>query len=331
MILSIQHRGKPVQIPNDVLSKADLTVGALRETIANVIGSEGDKTKLLTSGKMLHATDNELPISTIVPTANQDKPVSIIVLATSTKSIAQIATSRQTYEKSTHRLHNDLPSTSSSAPKFIGKPNKTKSSTISNDNEYGFGTIESLKEYSDSNKAQKVLERLGTDAGILMVMREKKWKVGALKEMKPVGKVSQDVCVMGYNVGKGMEIRLRLRTDDESGFRSIPQLLHVLSHELAHNVESEHGIAFKETMRWIERKIKGVDWRGTGGRELSQGINVGAVGSNSLANSNDDVVDVEERSGALGGRRLHTSRLLQEDDDRRRESRRSADHDKQGK
>jgi hypothetical protein len=40
-------------------------------------------------------------------------------------------------------------------------------------------------------------------------------------EMFPDGKVGVDeVCVLGLNVNKGQEIRLRLRTDDLRGFRT---------------------------------------------------------------------------------------------------------------
>lgn len=96
-------------------------------------------------------------------------------------------------------------------------------------------------------------------------MRRKGWRVGALKEMPPEGKVGVDpVCVLGYNTGKGMEIHLRLRTDDRMGFRPMRMIRQVLAHELAHNVFSEHDDRFKELMRWIEREAGKMDWRSGG-------------------------------------------------------------------
>jgi hypothetical protein len=47
--------------------------------------------------------------------------------------------------------------------------------------------------------------------------------------------VSQ-VCILGYNVNKGQEISLRLRTDDYAGFRKYLAIRKTLVHELTHNV-----------------------------------------------------------------------------------------------
>ena len=54
------------------------------------------------------------------------------------------------------------------------------------------------------------------------------------------GKVGVDpVCVLGLNVNKGQEIKLRLRTDDLQVFRKILTIKKTLYHELTHNVHSE--------------------------------------------------------------------------------------------
>lgn len=100
------------------------------------------------------------------------------------------------------------------------------------------------------------MESLRADRGFLDVMRRKRWLVGALKEMPPEGRVGLDpVCVLGYNTNAGAEIHLRLRTDDEKGFRSITSIRQVLAHELAHNEFSDHDTRFKELMRWVEREV----------------------------------------------------------------------------
>ena len=61
-----------------------------------------------------------------------------------------------------------------------------------------------------------------------------------LAELEADGKVGvSEVCVLGLNVNKGEEIKLRLRTDDRQGFRNYADILKVLHHELAHCVHSE--------------------------------------------------------------------------------------------
>jgi hypothetical protein len=45
-----------------------------------------------------------------------------------------------------------------------------------------------------------------------------------------------EVCILGYNVNKGQEISLRLRTDDYAGFRKYLAIRKTLVHELTHNV-----------------------------------------------------------------------------------------------
>ncbi len=48
------------------------------------------------------------------------------------------------------------------------------------------------------------------------------------------------MCVLGYNVNKGQEISLRLRTDDWRGFRKYARIRETLIHELAHMVGAQH-------------------------------------------------------------------------------------------
>lgn len=61
----------------------------------------------------------------------------------------------------------------------------------------------------------RLLHRLAADPGVQGIMSRHRWTVGLLSEMPPEGKVGVSaVCVLGYNVNKGQEISLRLRTDD---------------------------------------------------------------------------------------------------------------------
>ena len=79
--------------------------------------------------------------------------------------------------------------------------------------------------------------RLAADRGIQAVMARYQWRVGLLSELPPQGKVGiSPVCVLGLNVNRGQEIKLRLRTDDLRGFRKYDKIRETLIHELAHMV-----------------------------------------------------------------------------------------------
>ncbi|KAF0720044.1 Aste57867_599 [Aphanomyces stellatus] len=110
---------------------------------------------------------------------------------------------------------------------------------------YKFHGIETLPNLPDEATARNILDTLAQDPGILAVLAQHKWQVGALAEMFPDGKVGVDpVCVLGLNENKGQRILLRLRTDDLRGFRKYLTIKKVLYHELAHNVQSSAGILF---------------------------------------------------------------------------------------
>eukprot|EP00977_Amphora_coffeiformis_P020411 scaffold8235_cov155-Amphora_coffeaeformis.AAC.8 len=137
--------------------------------------------------------------------------------------------------------------------------------------DYGFGTIETLPNLPHREKAQRILETLANDPGIQACMAKHNWKVGALAELYPEGKVGEsEVCVMGLNQNKGMRILLRVRTDDLRGFRKMLSVRKVLFHELAHNVHSEHNGKFFQLMRQIEAECNSLDWtKGAGLTDMS--------------------------------------------------------------
>ena len=122
--------------------------------------------------------------------------------------------------------------------------------------------MEAIAGLPGQKRAEEILNGLACDRGFLKAMGMKKWRVGKLKEMLPDGKVGVDaVCVLGYNVNRGAEIHLRIRTDDMQGFRGMHLIRRVLAHELAHNEVSEHDNRFKEVMRWVERVAERENWR----------------------------------------------------------------------
>lgn len=120
--------------------------------------------------------------------------------------------------------------------------------------------------------ARALLQHLASDPGILGVMKKHGWKVELLSEMPPEGKVGiSPVCLLGFNMNKGQEISLRLRTDDLKGFRRYDSIRLTLIHELAHMVHSEHDIPFKELNSQLRRELDALDWRGAPGARTAGG------------------------------------------------------------
>jgi len=101
--------------------------------------------------------------------------------------------------------------------------------------QYGFGSVETLSDLPNEEKAKSILNELINDPGIKECMIKHKWYVPTIAELYPKGKVGESpVCVMGLNQNNGQKILLRLRTDDLKGFRKLLSIKKVLYHELAH-------------------------------------------------------------------------------------------------
>jgi hypothetical protein len=141
---------------------------------------------------------------------------------------------------------------------------------------WGFSELRVLGNFADANQAHSLLEQLARDPGVNYVMQKWHWRVGALCEMAPDGRVGVDpVCVLGLNQGRGAVIYLRLRTDDLAGFRRYDAIREVLAHELAHNEHAEHDSRFYKLMREILSEMNRRDWRRLKGFRLGSG-NAGA-------------------------------------------------------
>lgn len=96
-------------------------------------------------------------------------------------------------------------------------------------------------------EAEALLKRVADDRGIVFVMSRMKMEVGVLSELPPDGYVGvSPVCVLGLNMNRGAEIKLRLRTDDMLGFRKVQSIIDTMLHELAHNVYDDHGEDFRK-------------------------------------------------------------------------------------
>ncbi|CDF34428.1 unnamed protein product [Chondrus crispus] len=249
LTISLRHQGKPPGAP--LRLPATTALADVHTAILAHLSLPPDTSlRLLSRGRLL--TDAR-------PLASLPSPCTLYVLSTSSSAISSVRAARP------DPLVRPF---SRPSPRYVAAPRATpraSASVASASAAFGFGRTEALPGFADHARAAAILEQLATDRGFLDVMKRKGWRVGALKEMPPEGKVGVDpVCVLGYNTGKGMEIHLRLRTDDRMGFRPMRMIRQVLAHELAHNVFSEHDDRFKELMRWIEREAGKMDWRSGG-------------------------------------------------------------------
>jgi hypothetical protein len=121
------------------------------------------------------------------------------------------------------------------------------------DLEYRFNSIKAEFKYSTPSPydAEKLLEKLSTDPGIIEIMKTRQFKVGILTEMSPVEaqermakKGTPGMDLLGYNQNAGEMIVLRLRTDNTKGFRPYHDLINTLIHEMTHNVWGPHDHNF---------------------------------------------------------------------------------------
>jgi len=98
-------------------------------------------------------------------------------------------------------------------------------------------------------------------------MRTHRFSVGLLTEMDPAMHTTHESRTLGLNRNHGEVIELRLRTDDDAGYRDYGTIRRTLCHELAHNVWGAHDSNFWALYREIEREVERNDYR-SGGRSL---------------------------------------------------------------
>lgn len=299
--LTIFHNGRSHPEPLEV--SPSTSISALRSLVAEHLSLPSHSLRLLASGKSL--TDDAQSLSA-TPLSSGGK---LYVLATTSSTVAAVRDARP------DPLVRPFGRT---APRYVASPQAASPppGSVGSSAEYGFGRVEALPGFADTSRAKAILEGLASDIGFLAVMRQKRWRVGALKEMAPDGRVGVDpVCVLGYNTGKGVSIHLRLRTDDRQGFRPLKKIRQVLAHELSHCVFSEHDDKFKELMRWIEKEADKADWRRSTGRVIDAGWRGGAVeGVDPLEEQQAPLtsLSVVRRLGSAdtGGERAHRSSIF---------------------
>ena len=124
---------------------------------------------------------------------------------------------------------------------------------IEQDKQYRFNRIEMLFKRTNPApfEAEKLLQKLTLDPGIISILKQRQWIVETLCEIDPedadieqVAKGEGDKCLLGWNRNFGQRIALRLRTDDLKGFRNYQSIVNTLIHELTHNQFAPHDEKF---------------------------------------------------------------------------------------
>lgn len=116
---------------------------------------------------------------------------------------------------------------------------------------YRFHEIKPLEHLPNPSTAREFLTRLSDDLAIQHVMRKHEFSVGELTELAP----HENPELLGLNVNKGQQIKLRIRTDRYDGFRLYQDVRRVLCHELAHNIWGDHDNNFKELNSKLNREV----------------------------------------------------------------------------
>ncbi|KAL1919316.1 uncharacterized protein VTP21DRAFT_2009 [Calcarisporiella thermophila] len=99
------------------------------------------------------------------------------------------------------------------------------------------GSVRTLNKDKEA-EAQSILKRIASQ--VKPIMKRRGWRIGALSEFYP-----KNPNLMGLNVNKGQEIKLRLRYSyDEKKFMEYDYILGTMLHELVHIVHGPHDQKF---------------------------------------------------------------------------------------
>lgn len=245
--VSLSCKGQSVTLENSFTTSA--TGEELYQQTRQAFGfAVEDEIKLLYKGKKLQNDSTTLVFSTI-----PKKLPKIMVMATSNATVQKIA------EKTSDPLLRGFEDDDEKKKK---KKQQEASiwGTFGQDKNYKFVKFEACTWQSFGHRptestphafaAQRLLEQLATDPGIVAIMKERELVVNTLGEMDPIddrlmqAKQHHGGCLLGYNTNHGLRIDIKLRTEDLQGFRPYPELASTLIHELSHNWVGDHNLLF---------------------------------------------------------------------------------------
>eukprot|EP00216_Chloropicon_sp_CCMP2111_P006097 CAMPEP_0198238776 /NCGR_PEP_ID=MMETSP1446-20131203/4339_1 /TAXON_ID=1461542 ORGANISM="Unidentified sp, Strain CCMP2111" /NCGR_SAMPLE_ID=MMETSP1446 /ASSEMBLY_ACC=CAM_ASM_001112 /LENGTH=337 /DNA_ID=CAMNT_0043921243 /DNA_START=292 /DNA_END=1305 /DNA_ORIENTATION=+ len=99
-------------------------------------------------------------------------------------------------------------------------------------------------------EAEAILERVAKQ--VQPLMKRRRWKVRLVREFYP-----KSDSLLGLNVNKGLEVRLRLRLPgDPDTFYPYESILGTMLHELCHNVHGPHNASFYKLLDEITEEVE---------------------------------------------------------------------------
>eukprot|EP00913_Durusdinium_trenchii_P018538 g17420.t1 len=238
--VSLSYKGTAYDVP----VQGDDHLASIFDFVQEALDFPRENCKLISKGKMLRP-DNE---TLTVAEAGLRAGSKVMLVASSAKDISFVQSSRaDPLVKGFAEEERDEQSRRKRARAALSAWGTKQ------DSEFNFGSIKAEFKYSEPPpyEAERLLQRLATDPGIIEIMKTRKFKVGVLTEMSPVEaqermakRGTPNMDLLGYNQNFGGMIVLRLRTDTLKGFRPYHDLINTLIHELTHNVWGPHDHNF---------------------------------------------------------------------------------------
>lgn len=238
--VSLSYKGTAYDVP----VQGDDHLASIFDFVQEALDFPRENCKLISKGKMLRPDNDSLTVAEAGLSAGSK----VMLVASSAKDISFVQSNRaDPLVKGFAEEERDEQSRRKRARAALSAWGTKQ------DSEFNFGSIKAEFKYSEPPpyEAERLLQRLATDPGIIEIMKTRKFKVGVLTEMSPVEaqermakRGTPNMDLLGYNQNFGGMIVLRLRTDTLKGFRPYHDLINTLIHELTHNVWGPHDHNF---------------------------------------------------------------------------------------
>jgi len=239
--VSLQYKGSAYQVP----VQAEDSVASIFDFAQEALDFPRENCKLIFRGRMLRPDHD----ATTVGDAGFQAGSKLMLVASSAHDVSFVQSSRaDPLVKGFAEEERDEAARKKRARAAAASAWGTKQ-----DQQYRFRSIKAEFKYTEPPpfEAEKLLQRLATDPGIIDIMKSRRFEVGILTEMSPVEaqermakRGTPNMDLLGYNQNAGEMIVLRLRTDNLKGFRPYHDLINTLIHELTHNVWGPHDHNF---------------------------------------------------------------------------------------
>ena len=123
---------------------------------------------------------------------------------------------------------------------------------------YKVGEIKVLDKLPRADEARATLDKIAWQ--VEPIMRQHRWRVPVLREFLPRGQG-----LLGLNVNRGAEIKVRLRKSKEGDFFEYNHSLGTMLHELCHCDHGPHNQEFYKLLDSLWEECEALQDKGIGG------------------------------------------------------------------